>query len=148
MKKVSDVMNEQVITITKDTNIQTILDIMKNNSIGRLPVLDEYKKVVGVVTRDDLLIREGRAPLPPVLAINDLIISFNHSKDFEEKLKKLTGYYAYEVMSTEFLQVKRTDHLEDAVSDILSKDNGYALVIDNGELSGIVTKCDLIKDLD
>lgn len=59
MKKVKDVYNKNIVTIGKDTHLGDIIFIMKNQGFGKLPVVDG-DKVIGVVTREDILIKEGR----------------------------------------------------------------------------------------
>ena len=45
---VGDIMTTDLITITPDTHVMTILDIMTKNHVFRLPVLEE-EKVIGIV---------------------------------------------------------------------------------------------------
>ena len=45
---VGDIMTTNLITITPDTHVMTILDIMTKNHVFRLPVLEE-EKVIGIV---------------------------------------------------------------------------------------------------
>ena len=51
--KVEDIMTTDLITITPDTHIFTILDIMLKKHIRRIPVLDN-DKIVGIVYISDL----------------------------------------------------------------------------------------------
>ena len=67
-------------------NLKEIIDIMKKHGVGKLPVI-ENDKIIGVVTRDDLLIKGEKAPVPPILAINDLTLAFTNNKEFKEKMK-------------------------------------------------------------
>jgi len=53
-RKVSEVMTTEVRTITEDTPLDEIVDIMEKHQIKRLPVLCE-NKVIGIVTRANLM---------------------------------------------------------------------------------------------
>lgn len=49
------VMKKKVITVKKDTSMIEVASLMKQHSINRLPVVDESNKLVGIITRDDLV---------------------------------------------------------------------------------------------
>lgn len=53
--KVGDVMTKKVITIQEDTELEDIVDIIVEKRINRLPVVDREGKLVGIVTRSDIL---------------------------------------------------------------------------------------------
>ena len=53
-RKVSDVMTTSPVTITEDTALAEIADIMEQNNIKRLPVV-RGDKIVGIVSRANLL---------------------------------------------------------------------------------------------
>ncbi len=53
--KVKNVMTEKVITINQDEDVSKAAKIMREKKINRLPVVDEEGKLVGIVTRADLL---------------------------------------------------------------------------------------------
>lgn len=146
MKKVYDVMEKPVISISKETGFDEIIQLMKTKQVGKLPVI-ENNRIIGVVTRDDILVKEEKAPLPPIIAFWDLLITLPSNKAFEKKLKKVAGYKAEDIMSDRFLTIEPTDTLDYVVTEILEYDYGYALVVENDELRGIITKSDLIQKI-
>jgi CBS domain-containing protein len=133
-----------LITIEASLTFDKILQIMTEKGVGKLPVI-ENGALVGVVTRDDILVRQETAPLPPVIAFWDLLITLPENKDFKEKLKKLSGFTAKEIMSTDFLIVKKSDDLAKVVTQIIEQKYNYALVVEDDSIEGIVTKTDLIN---
>ncbi len=144
MKKISDVMNTSIISISKDMNLKEIIKIMQEKGVGKLPVI-ENGELLGVVTRDDILIKQEKAPVPVTIAFWDLFITLPHSKHFQEKLKKLAAYKAEEIMSTEYLLVDKEADLEEVVTEIVEEEHKYALVGTKSRLEGIITKTDLIN---
>ena len=97
MKKVRDVINRDVQTITRETLVGEIVSIMKEKRLGKLPVLDG-EKIVGVVTRDDILVKQGKSPVPPVIAFWEIMIALPNSKGFKEKMKKIISFKAEDIM--------------------------------------------------
>jgi len=53
--KVRDVMITDVITVTPDTTIEEASALVEKHKIGTLPVIDERKNLVGIITSTDLL---------------------------------------------------------------------------------------------
>jgi len=53
--KVRDVMITDVITATPDTTVEEACALVEKHKIGTLPVIDERKNLVGIITRTDLL---------------------------------------------------------------------------------------------
>lgn len=52
---VGDVMTATPITIKPETNIAEAVQLMDNKKIRRLPVVDKSGKLVGILTREDIL---------------------------------------------------------------------------------------------
>jgi len=144
MKQVRDVMNTDLITIETSLTFDNILKIMTEKGVGKLPVIDNGQ-LVGVVTRDDILVRKETAPLPPVIAFWDLLITLPENKEFKKKLKKLSGYTANDIMSTNYLIVKKSDDLATVITQIVEQKYNYALVVEEDSVEGIITKTDLIN---
>ena len=53
--KVEDIMTVKVKTAGEDTPINEIADIMLDNRVNRLPVMDKNNKLVGIITRADIV---------------------------------------------------------------------------------------------
>ena len=146
MKTIKEIMNKNLITVKRDTSFEEVLGIMKEKGIGRIPVIDN-DKLVGVITRNDILVKKEKAPLPPVIAIWDLLITLPKNKEFKEKYDKLVGVTAGELMEEKFYTIDINANVEEVVTDIVDNKKEFFFVLENGKLAGIITKTDLIKGL-
>ena len=52
---VADIMTQKVLTATPDTNIREIARVLIEERIGCMPIVDEDKQVIGMITRSDIL---------------------------------------------------------------------------------------------
>ncbi|MGQ9775557.1 CBS domain-containing protein, partial [Chloroflexus sp.] len=52
--KVYEVMTEDPIAVTPETGLREAALLMIENKIGGLPVIDENKRVIGIITESDL----------------------------------------------------------------------------------------------
>lgn len=145
MKKVSDVMNKNLVVVSKDTTIADVLKIMKEKMIGRVPVV-ENDKLLGVVTRDDLLVKQEIPPVQPVIAFWEVLITLPSNHAFEEKVRKLAAYTAGQIMSEDYFSCAPSDDLETIITKMLEEKHEYAVVVENGKLAGLLTKSDLISN--
>lgn len=57
MKKVSEIMTNDVVTVTPQDNIYEVAVKMKENDTGFIPVVENGDKLIGVITDRDLVIR-------------------------------------------------------------------------------------------
>lgn len=146
MKKVIDVINKNLTVINSETGLDEIIKLMKEKKIGKLPVVAPDGEVLGVVTRDDILIREENAPVPTVIAFWEVLITLPGDAKFQERVKKMSSYKAKDLMSNEYLVSKSDDNLSDMITKMLEEGYEYSLVIENKKLVGIVTKSDLISN--
>lgn len=55
--KVKDCMCKKVISASKDTSVKEISNLMKEYDIGSIPICDENKNIIGILTDRDIVLR-------------------------------------------------------------------------------------------
>ena len=50
-----EIMTEHPVSVTQDTDIVTLIDVLQNNHLIRVPVIDKAGKLIGIIARRDLL---------------------------------------------------------------------------------------------
>jgi CBS domain-containing protein len=55
MVKAKDIMTESVVTVTKDTSMFEVAQLLSINNISGIPVVDDQMHVEGVITEKDML---------------------------------------------------------------------------------------------
>jgi CBS domain-containing protein len=122
--KLKNASLEQVIknsiTVPQNMTLLEARDVLLKHRVGRLPVLDANKKPVGIITE----------------------------KDFVRAIYKLGGrsidkILVRDFMSKNLITVKKTDTVYDCANLMRTHRISSILVVDNGNLAGIVTKTDL-----
>ena len=56
--KVHEIMSSEVVTVTTDTSLKQVAEILAERGISGLPVVDDDGFVVGVVSEADILFKE------------------------------------------------------------------------------------------
>ena len=55
MRTVSDIMATDIITVHRDTPVRELVELLSEEGVSGVPVLDEGRKVVGVVSQTDVV---------------------------------------------------------------------------------------------
>lgn len=62
-KTAADIMEKNVITAQKDTSIFDLVDMFVENNVNAIPIVQDDKEIIGIVTDADLLYKEVK-PCP------------------------------------------------------------------------------------
>lgn len=131
--KVSKIMSKSPITIDKDESIGKARSLMRKYNIGRLVVLDEEGKPIGIVTEDDII-----------------------GKVFKPKRKMTVGEFAGEkvprmaqpistIMNSPLITADVTASIADVAELMERHDIRGIPIVKKGILRGIITRLDIMK---
>ncbi len=145
--RVKDVMTRAIITIKPSTGIREIYKIFCEKQIGGMPVVDGENKLLGMVTKTELL----NVLIPDYF---DMIGDFLFIDDFgvlEEKLEStptLSLFIAEDLMVRNVIGISENASLMKAPV-LMNRYNVKRLpVVDsNNKLVGIITRMDVCKAL-
>jgi CBS domain-containing protein len=59
-KKISKVMSKNIISVAPKETVEEALRLMKDNNLKRLPVVDEKKSLVGIISMTDIAANAGK----------------------------------------------------------------------------------------
>lgn len=129
--RAEQIMSRDVQTATPQTTLKQALQLLQQHHLKTLPVLDEQRRLVGIVS------------------LIDLISHTRHSgrRQLFGRLSLRRDVPLQEVMSTPVTAVHRDAHVVEMIP-LLSEQGLHCLpVLDKGELLGVVTQTDLIAAL-
>ena len=125
-------MTRNPITASEDMSVVEASELMKKEKVHRLPVIDENKNLLGIITEKDILYA---SPSPvSTLSIHEMAYL----------LSKLT---VKKLMSKNVVTISRDTTIEEAARLMVNQDLSCLPVVENGKLIGIVSKSDLFKIL-
>lgn len=145
--KAKDILTKNVQVLNKDDTVEKVARILIKNKISGLPVVDEERKVIGMVSEGDLVFQQKKIISPTFISFLDGVIQLGHQKYINE-LKKIAAYKVEDIMTKNVYSV----HLDTSINDISSlmvdkKINRVPVVDDEKKLKGIITRSDIIKNL-
>jgi acetoin utilization protein AcuB len=125
-------MTRRVITIGPDAGVLEARSKMEENGIRHLPVVDEYDKVIGIITDRDV-----RSALPSV---------FSTCREDLKEIQQISALKVGDVMNKKVMTISPMDTLADALLLMHKNNKGALPVVDrDGKLQGIISRRDLIS---
>lgn len=125
-------MTRNPVTITPEASVVEASELMKREKLHRLPVLDENKNLVGVISEKDILFA---SPSPASsLSIHEMAYL----------LSKLT---VKKLMTKNPVTITKNTTVEEAARIMVDQDLSCLPVVEDKQLVGIVSKSDLFKIL-
>lgn len=142
--KVSDVMTIKVHSISPQTPVRDIWKAIFKEKLNALPVIDAKKKLVGIISKDDLLHK-----LYPEYSefIDDFTSAMDYEK-MEQRMKDILSYTAKDVMSTRVIFARHDTPALRALSRMIARNVNQLPVISVEEtVIGMITKGDVFYAL-
>ena len=138
-----DVMTAKVVSVSKDTPVHEVVGLLLKYRISAVPVIDEARQVLGIVSEGDLLRPEGtshhgaRQPwwLTAVLASQGL------------SYDTLRGRTAGDVMTRDVYSVDEEASLSEIAELLERRHIKRVPVLRNGKLVGIISRANLLHGL-
>lgn len=141
---VKEIMSKGVVTVYPSTPYAKIWKRFFSKHIHTLPVVDNKNKLVGIITREDLL-----RPLYP--QYQDVFEYLETSKDFEameDKVQDLEGLIAKDLMSSTVVFTHAETLIMRVLSRMIVRNVDQLPVLDEKDrVIGVITKGDIFYSL-
>lgn len=142
--KAFDIMTTDVVTISPDTPVGDIADLLLEKRISGLPVVDKAGKLVGVVSEGDLIHRQEIESSQHRSWWLELLSSREErARDYA----KFHGRLASDVMTKEVVSVNEDTEISDIAALLESKRIKRVPVCRDGKLVGVISRANLIQAL-
>jgi len=140
---VKDIMTENPIAVTPDTTLKEVANLLFKHRVSGLPVLDQDRSVVGIITNRDLI----RAAMPDYKSlISDLALTYE-AAPFENLLKEEDRITVKELMSTNVYSVEEDASVVEVAAIMLFKDIRRVPIVRDSKLVGLVVISDIVSKI-
>lgn len=147
MKQAKDIMTKTVLTVTLDTPVIKLAELLTTNNINGAPVVDESGNVLGVVTENDLIYQKKKVHIPTMLSILDSFIYLESPEKMRQEMQKITGTTVKDIYSQSVITVNEDTPL-DEIATVMAEKNIHTIPVLRGDtLVGVIGKRDIIKTL-
>ncbi len=109
MPTVAEIMDREPATVSPDDPIQEVIETLQTNDLPGVPVVDETRKVLGIITDSDLVIsnEDSDFHLPHYVNIMGGIVFLESTKHWEERAKKAFAATAADMMTADPVTVNK-----------------------------------------
>jgi CBS domain-containing protein len=146
---VGDVMTRDVPTVHESATVEEIFDLLISSSHKRVVVVDDRRRVVGIVADSDLISRVGRETWPGLLEILVSKVPIEKISGVSRThLQKLRAKTAKDLMTRSVITVRDKMPVASALALSAEKRVKRLPVVDaEGELVGIVGRTEMMRAL-
>ncbi|MBI5844540.1 MAG: CBS domain-containing protein [Deltaproteobacteria bacterium] len=146
MRKVSEIMTKDVVTVTPDLEIAKAAQILLDRRINGVPVVDGNGRLVGILCQSDIIATQKRFPLPSFFSLLDGILPIGSGR-MEKELAKMSAATVGQAMTEKPVFVAPDSTVEEAATLMVEKKFHTLPVVENGLLVGVVGKEDVLRTM-
>ena len=146
---VGDIMERDPVTVSPGDEVEKVIRVLRENELPGIPVVNSGGRLVGIVTENDLILRDDAADLhlPHHLDIMGGVIYLESMKHFEARVKKAFASNVEDMMTSDPITVEPSAPLEDAAKLIAEHKHNRLPVVEHGRLVGVITRLDVLDAL-
>lgn len=151
MIRARDIMTSKVITVTEHDTLKEAIELLSTHRFGGLPVVDENRKLIGVISVTDIVRYSEKIDVVPLINLSGWISPYADTKSmfYLRKGQDAMQYTTVgEVMKRKIFTAKADESLND-IADLMKRRriNRVPIVDDEGKLIGIVTRSDIVQGI-
>jgi len=150
MKTAAEIMNADVPSVAPEDDARAAIDLLAQTDMGAVAVVDEDRRVVGIVSESDLILGDEEADLhlPHYLNIMGGVVFIGSMKGFEKRLDKAFATKVSELMTADPVVAHDYEAVNRVAKKIADKHHNHLPVVDaDGRLAGMVTRADALAAL-
>ncbi len=145
MKQVKDIMTTELITVHPETELTQAAQLLLEKHINGMPVVDAGGRLVGIFCQSDLIVQQKKLSIPSFFTFLDGFIPLTSMKQMEREIEKVSATTVGQVMTPDPVTVRSDAPIEDVASLMLEKRYHTIPVVDDGRLTGIIGKEDMLR---
>ncbi|MBI1294411.1 CBS domain-containing protein [bacterium] len=144
---VRDIMSSPVITVTPETSIQAVAQLMRDRHISGVPVVDNGGRLIGIVTEVDLIAQHAPARAPSYISLLWALIPLrlDDYTRYKEQVRHILAVNAEQLMTEDPTTVSPEATLEQVAELMVQPGHSSLPVLENDQLVGIITRTDLVR---
>ncbi len=144
---VRDLMTTEVVTFAPDDNVREAMQTLVDCGVDAAPVVDAERRVVGLLSTGDLIVRDAQLHVPTVISLFGAYLELpSQHRQFEQDIAKALGATVGEVMTDDIVTCGPDDTLEQAATLMHEEDVSRLPVVgEDGRLVGIIARGDIVR---
>jgi CBS domain-containing protein len=146
---VGEIMDRDPVTAAPRDDVSSLIKLLRRHELPGVPVVDDDRTLVGIVTERDLILRGDDADLhlPHYVEIFGGVLFLEPLQHLEDKLRKAFANRVEEMMTADVDAISPAATVHEAARLISRSGHNRLPVVENGKLVGVVTRVDCLEAL-
>jgi CBS domain-containing protein len=144
MLKAKDIMTKEVITVKPGATVEELARLLMDNKVSGVPVTNDNKKLIGIVTENDLITQNKRLHIPTVIRLFDAFILLGSGR-MEEEIKKMAATTVDEICTKKVVSITEETTLDEIATIMAEKHIHLLPVLRENVVVGIIGKADMVR---
>ena len=140
--KARDIMMKDTVTVSPDTPVRKVAELMVTHGLCSVPVVDASGAVLGMVSEGDLLRKKIAPKAPQVLSV---LGEYEGIEEYREAFRKMGANTSGEIMTSPVITVQVDDEAQKVGEAVLNNHIKQVPVMENGKLVGLISRSNLLK---
>ncbi|MBQ9377499.1 MAG: CBS domain-containing protein [Schwartzia sp.] len=140
-----DLMTKEVVTIGPKTTVMEAARFLRERGVSGLPVVDENRRILGIVTERDVLLKRIAPTEPDMVDLFFSLFNEKEAKRYANDVRKMFAATAEEIMTKPVISVEAGEDAIKVGQIILDRGIKRVPVTEFGKLVGIISRHDLLR---
>jgi CBS domain-containing protein len=142
--RVAEISHSEWPTLGPDETVESAIKLFAESGISGAPVVEDGRRLVGIVTEGDLIFRDADIKAPGFLDILGGLIPLGSWDEYRKEALKSAGVTVDEVMTRELITISPDASLAEASTTMADKRVKILPVAEGDALHSVITRMDIL----
>jgi CBS domain-containing protein len=139
-------MTPEVITVNENHSIAHVIGVMEENNIGKVVVIRDNEPV-GMITPENISFAYVEDPETGVNVEKIYFLRNSEEGKSKKNVRMVSMLTAGDIMQNDMIKISGDEDAAKAADTMIREDIGGLPVVEGDDLTGIITKTDIIKGI-
>lgn len=145
MAKAFETMVKQVVSVSNNDSVKTVLQAFVEHRISGVPVINAKNEPIGFISDGDIMKNIGYQD-PKIFFIDAFnSASWVDTETFDDKIKNLMNCNVMEIATKRVMTVEAEEDLDQVAKVLGNKKIKKVPVVSQGKLVGIISRGDIVR---
>ncbi|TWB88670.1 CBS domain protein [Synechococcus sp. Ace-Pa] len=145
--QVAEAMTSPVLSVKASTPLQEAVQLLSDHHISGLPVVDDSGVLIGELSEQELMVKEGGFDAGPYVMLLDAVIYLRNPLDWDRQVHQVLGSTVGELMRDHPHSCEATLSLAEAARLLHDRSTQRLFVLEAGKLAGVLTRGDVVRSM-
>lgn len=141
--KAKDIMTRDVVTVGPEARVEEAIHLMAEKHVSGLPVVDADRRVLGVITENDVLLKDEIPLQAPRIALFGWYVVPDELS--AKAYREARGVLVQDAMTRKVLSFDEDAEVIDIARSMVDRKINRVPIVRDGKLVGLVSRADIVR---